>query len=281
MINIVYEEAVAPVPEIPAVPPKAGVPGKPKVPAQPGIPGWTGNSPQGLNLDSKMSKTEHTRIITAAIAAIKATAYPEDQLKGSASKLRLGELKKACDDDAGTLKVTKGLHQRHSAHITAQLVGNGITYHLNVMADSVTGKPPTINDRFHWKVVSVSANVDAVAELAVVEDRVGLFHPGMRRNSISLATYQEELRQQALAAENARKQRLAAALIALIGTKLKCTKGATPKFQEKLLGGVEVPFIQNADRKSIGCTYNAALNTVAARLPNGTTQTIAGPVDAG
>ncbi|MEE1923338.1 hypothetical protein V0R50_16270 [Pseudomonas sp. 148P] len=276
MIVIIYEAAAA---EIPAAA------GKPKVPA---VAGWTGRSPEGPNLDSKISQDEHTRIINEAIAVITAAVYPAGTFTGNTPKQRLGEFKNACDDANvnHTLKITKGLHQRHDAHITAQLSSNAFTYHLNVMASNVAGALDA-NAPFHWKIVSVSAKAGTTEELPVVADRAGLFHPLMRRNSITLAAYQEQLRlaaeakaeaerQAALRLANAAKQAKADALIKKICTTMGCQKAFIKDFQATLLKGDEVPFtMNNKARSKLFCKYNAAADNITIRQENGATRTIA------
>ncbi|WP_338524300.1 hypothetical protein NUH87_00965 [Pseudomonas batumici] len=207
--------------------------------------GWDSKEFLLPNLESKVPQSEHDRLITNALQIVRNTAYPPEKLTGNASKIRLGEFKKACDDQVpNVLRVQKGIHQRYTAHITAQLDSNGITYHLNVMGRKKGGDDK--NARFIWEIVSISSDVDAVEELQVV-DSAGLFHPRMRRNSISLADYNDAQVAWAIELERRNQQttneQLVNKVMSAIESKLQCKPKRMLNFKEKLLNGEAVPFL--------------------------------------
>ncbi|EJM06499.1 hypothetical protein PMI18_00774 [Pseudomonas sp. GM102] len=271
MITVTYESAALAIPAKPAKPATQNSPGAPAVPATPAVQGWTGFSPQGPNKDTKMSETEHTRIINEAINIVKSKSYTNEELSGNASKDSLRTFKEACDDqDNNVLRVIKGIHQRLDAHIRAKLVKNGVDYHLNVMGSSATGDFVSEDDIFHWKIVSISAKVDNTEELLLVDNRVGLFKPEWRRNSISFADYNAQIKREKAAAENAEKQKKSDLIIKVISQKLQCVPVKSKDFSSDLLSGSPVKFrLTTKDKSEMTCIYNLVESSVEGTLENG------------
>lgn len=271
MITVTYESAALAIPAKPAKPATQNSPGTPAVPETPAIQGWTGISPQGPNKDTKMSETEHTRIINEAISIVRSKSYTHEELNGNASKDSLRTLKEACDDkNNNVLRVIKGIHQRLDAHIRAKLVKNGVDYHFNVMGSSTTGDFVSKDDVFHWKIVSISAKVDSTEELLLVDNRAGLFKPEWRRNSISFADYNAQIKSEKAAAENAEKQKKSNYIISTISQKLQCAPVKSKDFSSDLLSGSPVKFrLTTKDRSEMTCIYNLAENSVEGTLGNG------------